>query len=279
MLNFKVVDELCTRCGLCIDDCPSRIIEQTGSQPPDIKKDKEAGCIGCQHCLAVCPTAAIFIHGKNPADSIPITAGKLPDLEKMNMLIRSRRSIRHYKDENVDPALISKLLATVSNAPSGVNSRKLTFRVIDDKAAMHRFRERVLSGLKTADAAGKIPAGFSYLMAALPAYYENKVDLIFRNAPHALIVSASPDAPCPNEDVSIALAYFELLAQSAGLGTVWWGMLKMAGMALPEVKSLLGIPDGHAYYAMLFGVPDIQFARTVQRDGAAKIKRIEIPSA
>lgn len=276
MLNFKVDDALCTRCGLCALDCPSQIIEQDGKDLPKIRKANQADCIGCQHCLAVCPTAAISIHGRKPADSITLSADRLPGFEKVAMLMRSRRSIRHYKDKNVDPALIGKLLATVSNAPSGVNSRKLTFRVIDDKAVMQKLRERVLSGLKAAGDAGKIPAGFSYLMDAVPAYYEHKQDIIFRNAPHALIVSASPDAPCPAEDVCIALSYFELLAQSAGLGTVWWGMLKMAVIALPELKPLLGLQDGHSFYAMLFGIPDIRFARTVQRDDAAKIKRISL---
>lgn len=276
MLNFIVNDTLCNRCGLCALDCPSRIIDQAGKALPRITPKNESGCIGCQHCLAVCPTAAISIHGRNPANSIPISADKLPGFDQMAMLMRSRRSIRHYKDCNVDPALIAKLLVTVSNAPSGVNSRKLTFRVIDDKAVMGKLREKVLSGLRAAGEAGKTPVSFAYLMNAVPAYYENGVDIIFRNAPHALIVSASPDAPCPDEDVTIALAYFELLAQSVGLGTVWWGMLKMALIALPELKKAVGVPDGHAYYAMLFGVPDIHFARTVQRDDAAKVQRISL---
>ena len=45
--------------------------------------------------------------------------------------------------------------------------------------------------------------------------------MIFRGAPHLLVVSASPESVCPAEDVNLALAYFELMAQSAGLGTVW----------------------------------------------------------
>lgn len=275
MLNFKVDEGLCNRCGLCSLDCPSRIIEQVGKNLPKIEEHNESSCIQCQHCLAVCPTAAVSIHGRNPSDSLAVSADKLPDFEQMSLLMRSRRSIRYYKDCNVDPALIAKLLATVSNAPSGVNSRKLTFRVIDDKAVMQKLREQVLTKLKTANEAGKVPASLSYLMNAVPAYFEHGLDIIFRNAPHALIVSASTDAPCPGEDVPLALAYFELLAQSAGLGTVWWGMLKMFLIALPDLKPLLGIPEGHNYYGMLFGLPDIHFPRTVQRDDAAKVERVK----
>lgn len=276
MMNFKVNDELCTRCRLCVRDCPSRIIEQTERELPKIVQDGEKSCIRCQHCMAVCPTAAISIHGKNPSDSISISADKLPSSEQMNTLLRARRSIRHYRDENVDPAVIANLLATVSNAPSGVNGGKLTFRVIDDKDVMNRLRERVMSDLKRASEAGKVPESFEYLMKAVPAYYKHGADVIFRGAPHALIVSAAPGTFCPSEDVPLALAYFELLAQSANLGTVWWGMLKMFLLALPKVKADLGIPEDHHYYGMLFGLPDIKFARTVQRDNAAEIKKINL---
>ena len=69
-----------------------------------------------------------------------------------------------------------------------------------------------------------------------PDVDHHKADIIFRGAPHALIVSAPPDAPCPAEDVVLALATFDLLAQSARLGTVWWGLLKMVLEVLPAFR-------------------------------------------
>ena len=275
MLIFSVDDELCTRCRKCVDDCPSRIIEQKDNDLPLIPTDKEMYCIQCQHCLAVCPTAAVSILGKNPYDSMVISSDKLPRLESMIRLIRGRRSVRQYKDENVDNDLIGKLLHTLANAPSGVNSHKLTFRLIGNKEVMHRIREKVLAELQVAVDTGRIPGQFAYLINAVPAFKEQGRDILFRDAPHALIISASPDAACPDEDVTLALAYFELLAQSAGLGTVWWGMLKMFLESLPELKPLFGVPAGHAYYGMLFGLPNVTYQRTVQRDDAARIVRIE----
>jgi len=206
---------------------------------------------------------------------MPLSYEKMPRLETMIRLVRGRRSVRHYKEENVDPDLIRKLLKTVANAPSGVNSRKLTFRLIDSRTVMSRLRESVLCELKTAVAAGRVPSHLTYLTDAVPAFYEQGRDILFRGAPHALIITAPPEASCPNEDVILALAYFELLAQSAGLGSVWWGMLKMCLESMPELKPLFGVPAGHAYYGMLFGLPEISYARTVQRDDSAKIVRIE----
>lgn len=276
MLNFIVNDKRCIRCGLCAKDCPGEVIEQKDKAVPCIKAGEEEDCMQCQHCLAICPAGAISILGRDPDDSLSLKAGALPPLSQMTTLIRGRRSIRQYRDENVDPVLLKHLLATVANAPTGVNQRELTFTVIDDKAVMQRFRDKALKDFRTAVKAGKIPESAGYLLEAVPAWFERKEDIIFRGAPHVLIISAPPDAPCPQEDVTLTLAYFELLAQTAGIGTVWCGLFKWLLELLPDLKAVIGLPADHKYYTMLFGVPAIRFARTVQRDDAAVVKRVSL---
>jgi nitroreductase len=219
----------------------------------------------------VCPSGAISILGKKPAESRPMADIRIPSLKQMDDLVRDRRSIRHYRDENVDPALLSGLLETLAYAPTGVNRQELTFNVIDDKTVMSRFRDRLLTALTEAAAKRGCPSRLK-LMASQPREVAER--RIFRSAPHVLIVSAPVEAPCAAQDVIVALSYFELLAQSAGLGTVWWGLLKFIVAGVPEVKSFLGIPDNHEYYAVLFGMPAIKFARIPQREGAAKVRRI-----
>ena len=81
MLKFTVDPVLCTRCGMCVRDCPAQIIKQDGAALPDIAEDQELQCYQCQHCLAICPTAALSILGRNPADSLPLVAGSLPSLD------------------------------------------------------------------------------------------------------------------------------------------------------------------------------------------------------
>lgn len=276
MLSFVVDADRCTRCGWCVKDCPSRIIVLEAKGVPAIPSGLEARCIQCQHCLAVCPTAAVSIFGRNPDASLPVVRGDLPTFAQMSRLARSRRSVRHYRNENVDPAVLREVLAAAANAPTGVNSRKLTFTVIDDRDVMQRLRAQVMTALVAAQRSGRIPPRFSYLEAAVTAHVEQGADVIFRGAPHALVVSAPADAPCPGQDVPLALAYFELLAQSAGIGTVWWGMLHLVLEMLPELKPLIGLPEGHIYYAMLFGPPAVRYPRTVQRDDAAVVRRIRL---
>lgn len=63
-----------------------------------------------------------------------------------------------------------------------------------------------------------------YVLDAL----ETGRDNLFRGAPHLLIASSPKTAPSPEADCFIALTYFELLAASMGLGTVWSGLAKWA---------------------------------------------------
>ena len=274
MLDFVVDDERCIRCRECVKDCPAVIIKQVGTDLPVIAPDDEAKCIQCQHCLAVCPTGAISILGKDPDDSVPLAAEQLPTLDAMELLVRGRRSIRRFHETPVSQEIIARLLATTEYAPTGANRRDLTFTVIDDVEAMTRIRADVMDQLRVALADGTVPESMAFLHMAVPAYDKYGVDIIFRGAPHLVIVSAGAEALCPSEDIPIALSTFEMLAVSAGLGTVWCGMLQMALESVPALKELFGLGPEDRYYAMLFGTPAVRYVRTTQREQSATIRLI-----
>ena len=275
MLDFIVDESRCTRCGQCVRDCVAKIITRSGSEIPRIRPEHEANCIRCQHCLAVCPEAAVSIFGLHPADSQPLKDDSFPALDKILTLVRGRRSVRQYRDENVDQGLLRQLLGTLGNAPTGVNRGALTFSVIDDRETMRRFRAKAYDLLGEAVASGRVPGHHSgFLQEVASAWREKAEDAIFRGAPHLLAVSAGPDSACPQEDVTLALAYFELMAQCAGLGTVWCGLAKWAMEAVPELREAAGIARDSSYYVMLFGLPAVHYPRTVQRDGAGSVRHI-----
>ncbi len=274
-LKFSVDDTRCIRCSLCVSDCPSGIINRSGAGCPSVAPQAEASCISCQHCLAVCPQAAISIQGLFPENSRPIVASALPNLDQMDLLLRARRSIRHYRDENVEPTLINRLLYAISCGPTGANRRELTFTVIQDKSVLADFKKRLLDGLAKALGSGHLPPQSETLARNILSAWDKKRDVVFRNAPHLLLVSAPASTPCPQQDVALTLAYFELLAQSAGLGTVWCGYLRILLERLPEYKQLLKLPSDHVYFPILFGHPAVAYARTVQREGSAKISTLQ----
>lgn len=277
MTNFTVADATCIACGQCVRDCLPGALQMQDERP--VMAD-EARCMRCLHCLAVCPTGAVSMLGHSPEQSTPLK-GRWPTPEQVGALIKGRRSVRRYKQENVDPALLRQVLDVTAHAPTGTNSRKLLVTVIDDKAVMDAFRREVYERLDAKKKAGTLPDMHrrDFFELAPLLWREKGRDMIFRNAPHAVLVSCDKQASCVDQDPLIYLSYYELAAQSAGLGTLWCGLLYWAlQLMLPELLPRVGIPDTHQLgYAMLFGYPDVHYARTVER-GPAEVHRLRWPA-
>ncbi len=266
MLNFLVDQTLCTKCGECAADCPAKIINLDGEFPA-IQTEMEAACYRCQHCLAICPTAAVSILGLRPEASIPLP-GVRQIANDLETLIKGRRSVRRYQDENLEPALINRLLAVAWHAPTGMNSRQVHFNVVDDRTVMQSVRREALARLTDLVQNNGLPPGLEFFAKFVQLWNEKGIDIIFRGAPHLLVTSAPKECVSPVQDCLIALSYFELFAQSLGVGTVWSGLAKWTIDDLaPSLRSRLGIPDHHVIgYAMAFGKPAVSFQRTVQHN-------------
>ncbi|MFI4913253.1 MAG: nitroreductase family protein [Sedimentisphaeraceae bacterium JB056] len=269
MMNDFVIDtERCIKCGLCVKDCPTGAIVMDTF--PVLNSD---ACIKCSHCLAVCPKAALSILGKKPAGST-LLKGNLPSAKQMEILIKGRRSVRQYSDKNVASETIRELVDIASHAPTGVNACSVQFTVIDNKDTMDAFRNEVYERLEKmlSETTPDDDHIMKFLNFAVKQRNENGSDIILRGAPHLVVTSSPKATPCPEADTHIALAYFELMAQSMGLGTLWNGMLKMALTSFSDIPSRLGIPEEHLIgYVMIFGKPAVQYHRTVER-GSANIK-------
>lgn len=272
MLEFNIDQERCTRCGLCLKDCVVGIIEM-GPSGPEIHRRKKAACVGCQHCLAVCPTAAVSILGRTPEESRPLN-GALPSPDHLEILIKGRRSVRHYRDENLDPELLQRLLDVAWQAPTGHNARQVRFSVIDNKDALRVFREETYRGLDDLISSGNLPKEMAFFRDFARLWRDQGVDVLFRGAPHLIVASAPKSCASPIPDSLIALSYFELFAQSLGVGTVWNGLVKWAiDDLVPQLRSSLRIPEDHLIgYAMAFGKPSFPYQRTVE-NRVANIER------
>lgn len=263
---FKVNENLCIACGACAKDCLMGIIEM--NPQPVMPADKEALCMECQHCMAVCPKGALSILGKDPDDSVQNTKDKPTPVQMIN-LIKNRRSIRSYKQDSIDKILIHELLSAASYAPTGENGNSVRFTVVDDIDNMHKLRDMTYDAIIKAGDAGNVPENINFIYEFARLWKKDGVDVIFRGAPHLVIASAPNDCPSPKEDTMIALSYFEMLAVSDGLGTLWDGMFKLTlEFIAPELRKTFGIPDNHIIgYAMIFGKPAVKYARAIQSEG------------
>lgn len=257
-LNLKI-NENCIHCGKCINDCIAGVLEFDENNIPYAAHPER--CIKCQHCLAICPAGALSILGKSPENSEPVN-GHNPD-EILN-LIKSRRSFRHYKKENLSPEIMKKLKDMLNWVPTGINYHKLHFAFVDDIDVMDDIRnythKKILDSFKKPFVNGALKKFEAYKKALL-----NGKDVIYRGAPHMVVVSTPVNAPCRDVDPIIALSYFELYAQSLGIGTCWCGFGYAVLNFFPELCRQLEIPDGYKVsYVMLFGPVDTKYPRTTQ---------------
>lgn len=268
MIDFIVNKENCTRCGECAADCPARIIAMEEGYPA-IAPEKDASCYRCQHCFAICPTGAVSILGCRPGESRPL-AGRFPDPEQVETLLKGRRSVRRYLEEDLEPELLQRLLAVAWHAPTGRNTRQVRFTVVDSRAKLVQLRDELMAGLSRKVRDGSFPQGMEFYANLVRLWEEERLDFLFRGAPHFLVASAPQGVVTPVQDCLIALSYFELFAQSLGIGTVWDGLAKWAiSDLLPESRERLGIPPDHVIgYTMAFGRPAVRYARTAQHGPA-----------
>lgn len=261
-LNFKVDENKCIHCEKCVKDCISHIIHFNAEKFPHVLKEDEKKCLKCQHCLAICPTGAISVFDKKAENSEP--CNNYPNVEQLENLIKSRKSFRQYRHENLPQETMQKLKNILKYVPTGCNSHKLHISVIEDVEVMDRFRNRTNNTIKKILLSTKVSA-----LSKKFQHYKNEFlngdDVIFRGAPHMIVVSTPIDTPCANVDPIIALSYFELYAQNLGVGTLWCGFAQICLKLIPELCEFLEIPDGYKPgYVMLFGATDVKYQRTTQ---------------
>ncbi|MBQ6489568.1 MAG: nitroreductase family protein [Solobacterium sp.] len=280
--HFKVDYDKCIRCGRCVNTCSGMVIEQDENGYPFMKEFDRFGwhgCWRCQHCLAVCPQAAISIFDRHPEDSLPLPPEDMG--EYMEELISSRRSCRRFLDQDVEPQIIDRILSAMENAPTGGNSQGVEYTVIDDRARVRQIRNVAYTVMEQKASQGIYTHSFSRFYYRKMKESERTVrkdDLLFCGAPHLFIAHAGCTGKWGEDskaDCIIAAAYFELLCNAHGLGTVMMSYsAEVLNELAPQARKMLDIPSDHYTGIIIgFGYPEIPYARGVQKERKRKIHR------
>lgn len=262
------VDETkCKRDGICVEECPRRVIALEGVEGfPAVAPENEYYCMMCGHCVAVCPHGAMSL-AKMPSETCPeIKKDFLPSGEQTRHFLRSRRSIRVYQDRAVDRQTIQELIDTARYAPTASNSQSIHWTVITGRENLSELSGMAIDWMRGIIAARPDSPMAAYF-APVVSGWDNGYDGILRTAPNLIIASAPKEASNGLVDCAIALTYLELAALALGLGTCWAGLLQAAMLNTPALLEKIGLPEGHtAHYPMMIGYPKFKYYRLPERN-------------
>jgi nitroreductase/NAD-dependent dihydropyrimidine dehydrogenase PreA subunit len=269
MTLLTVNEDTCTKCGICTTQC-NMILGKEGSYPRQLPGTDEF-CMRCGHCVAVCPTGSLT-HKEMPAEQTPPVNKKLEiSFEQCTQLIKSRRSIRNYKDKAVPKAEIERIIEVARYAPTGHNMQDVRWLVINDRAYVDKLRAIGWDWLRWVM---KNNPQMAAMFAGIVQMLDKGKDMFLQGAPAVVVAYGDKNNPICATDCAIALSYFDLAAKSAGLGCCWAGFFYISAGSYPPMMETIALPDDcKPYGALMVGYPEFKYTRIPARKPASIIYR------
>ena len=305
MTITNINQKLCTRCHLCINECPLKLFAIEDNRL--YLDDPLNNCIKCGHCVAICPTNAISYEFTQKPDSVFY---KDDNFDKINInnasriiknIIFKRRSIRKYKDKKVKRKDLELILEALGRSPSASNKMYRKYYIYQNKKLLDKLEDIVtdffikflkrtfnplvlyLQVLSTKTKKMPFKEKLQKVKKSNHEFYQkllNKEYRFFFNAPAVIIITA-PEKYSPyykiflNSDAHIAATHGIIMSESLGLSTCWIGFAEFALNKKPKTKLNLGIPIGEKILAAFtVGYPDVKFQRMAPR-GPIPVKWFE----
>ncbi|MBI9075236.1 MAG: nitroreductase family protein [Desulfatibacillum sp.] len=273
-MDIIAVDpEKCNRDGICVTECPvAGISFPDRDAVPAPGPGLEQTCLGCGHCVAVCPTGALT-HRDVPLEDCPeIRKDLVINQDQAEQFLRSRRSIRVYKDKSAPREVLQQLVDMAHYAPTAHNDQEVHFTVIEDKEEVKMLTGMVIDWMRATLKADKA-LGEKMFFHMFVGAWDMGFDALCRSAPHMVLAHTehgkSPFSHYYPVDCASALAYLELAAPTLGLGTYWNGMFMAAALSCEPLRKALNLPKDHRLNGVLMlGYPKFKYHRLPKRKEA-----------
>jgi NAD-dependent dihydropyrimidine dehydrogenase PreA subunit/nitroreductase len=127
-----IVDkEKCRGCGLCAGICHQRCIALANGSDGSVAHIDYALCSTCTQCIAICPQQALSWEQVQP---LAYDKERLPSAEQLEELFKQRRTVRRFREDRIERALVSEIVGYGIYAPT--NNYDLGAIVVDDPAIL-----------------------------------------------------------------------------------------------------------------------------------------------
>ena len=288
MFTITIDRSRCKKDGMCATVCPEGIFVQREKRTIPEVTDEE-GCIACGHCVAICPQDAIC-HSEVPSTGIrAIQVKEMPTTEQLISLLKTRRSIRAFRDKPLARETIERIIDGARLAPSGHNSQSTQYLVVQDRAVLNQVSAMVIEYLRFEIRRFTNPLFRTLALLAnrelaesglheIPKFkrvthlFESGADPILCGAPVLLAFHARRTVGYADVNAQLALQNASLVAHSLGIGHFFTGWVvspcraPMAGKWNRRIPSLIGIPPGNELHgALALGYPIPRFRKMIDR--------------
>ena len=256
-MGLLIIDDTkCKKDGFCARECSAAVISFNENSLPEMLPADEARCMGCGHCVAICPYDALRhtrIAGTIIQPSFEI------DAAQAEQFLRSRRSVRRYHARPVEKEKIQRLIEVARYAPSAGNRQPVEWIVISDNDLLRRIGSLTVDWMRELIKIPQAVAAAPYLPATIAAWDDGN-DSILRGAPTLITAIAPSHAAFGMVDLTLALSYLDVFAQTMGLGTCWAGLVAGAMANSPAVRKAMDVPENYAhYYSVMLGYPAVRY--------------------
>ena len=262
-MGLLIIDETkCKKDGFCARECSAAVISFNENSVPEMLPANEARCMNCGHCVAICPHDALrhtHIAGTAIQPSLAI------DAAQAEQFLRSRRSVRRYHAKPVEKEKIQRLIEVARYAPSAGNSQTVEWIVISGRDRLQQIGSLTVEWLRELIKNPHAVAAAPYLPAAVAAWDAGN-DSILRGAPTLVAAIAPSYAGLGMVDLTLALSYLDVFAQTMGLGTCWAGLAAGAMANSPAVREAMEVPENYThYYPVMLGYPAVRYYSLPER--------------
>jgi nitroreductase len=161
--------------------------------------------------------------------------------------IRSRRSIRKYKEKPISDSEVETILESAIYAPNAQNEQKWHFAVVQNKQMIDKMVDIIKENI------GKNGPPFLKERVKSPDYHT------FHHAPAVVFITGDPSSRFIQIDCGAALQTMALAAESLNIGTcpVASSVFLFESDSGKAVGKQLGIPDNYNFMcSLVMGYPE-----------------------
>lgn len=278
MSRIYIDEERCKACHTCAKLCSVFQASSIKGQPS--YPAYETACVECGHCVAICPAGAI-VHQAYPDGRYPIDKKERATAQQTANLLRSRRSIRRFRNKEVARELIEQVIDSARFTPSAHNTQSTEYIIIQDSMKNVKLAQIVVHALKEVierlaskepSPPGALRDPLEEMRHLIPLFgrvvmaFEQGRNLVLHDAPCLMLFHADSRIPYADINAILAVQSASLMIHALGLGGFFPGLLIGTCQYGDSIERFLELPKYHKIFgALACGHPKFVFKHWIDR--------------